>query len=97
MKRYLSVAFQTGGQRYTYEFPDSWKIKAGDQVVVLTPRDGFKVVTVKQVFEKDHEPAKGIRYKMIHGLVRQVPRTEVDLDKTGKAKFQYTSYLDEMM
>lgn len=97
MKRYLSVAFQTGGQRYTYEFPDSWKIKVGDQVVVLTPREGFKVVTVKQVFGKDHEPAKGIQYKMIHGLVRQVPRTEVDLDKTGKAKFQYTSYLDEMM
>ncbi|WYX90399.1 hypothetical protein PTQ24_000124 [Salmonella phage KKP_3822] len=27
MKRYLSVVFQTGGQRYTYEFPESWKIK----------------------------------------------------------------------
>ncbi len=52
MKRYLSVVFQTGGQCYTYEFPSSWKIKEGDQVVVLTPREGFKVVTVKQVFPK---------------------------------------------
>ncbi|WDR22142.1 hypothetical protein PJM41_0057 [Salmonella phage vB_SenS_UTK0009] len=97
MKRYLSVMFVSGGQRYTYEFPASWKIKKGDQVVVLTPREGFKVVTVHQVFDKDHEPAKGINYKMIHGLVRPVPRTEVDVDKTGKAKFQYTSYLDELM
>lgn len=47
MKRYLSVVFQTGGQHYTYEFPGSWKVKEGDQVVVLTPREGFKVVTVK--------------------------------------------------
>ena len=36
-------------------------------------------------------------YKMIHGLVRKVPRTEVEVDKTGEAKYQYTSYLDEMM
>lgn len=96
MKRYLSVVFQTGGQRYTYEFPSSWKIKEGDQIVVLTPREGYKVVTVKQVFPKDHEPAKGIRYKMIHGVVRQVPRTEVEIDKTGEAKFHYTSYLDSV-
>ncbi|EDA1231380.1 hypothetical protein AGP59_25400 [Salmonella enterica subsp. enterica serovar Derby] len=96
MKRYLSVVFQTGGQRYTYEFPSSWKIKEGDQVVVLTPREGFKVVTVKQVFPKEREPAKGIRYKMIHGVVRQVPRTEVEVDKTGEAKFHYTSYLDSV-
>ncbi|AWN08711.1 hypothetical protein HOT33_gp134 [Escherichia phage Gostya9] len=96
MKRYLSVMFQTGGQRYTYEFPPSWKIKEGDQVVVLTPREGYKVVTVKQVFPKDHEPAKGIRYKMIHGVVHQVPRTEVEVDKTGETKFHYTSYLDSV-
>ncbi|QIN91841.1 hypothetical protein HWD09_gp172 [Phage NBEco001] len=96
MKRYLSIVFQTGGQRYTYEFPSSWKIKEGDQVVVLTPREGYKVVMVKQVFPKDHEPAKGIRYKMIHGVVRQVPRTEVEVDKTGEAKFHYTSYLDSV-
>ncbi len=51
---------------------------------MLTPREGYKVVTVKQVFSKDHEPAKGIRYKMIHGVVRQVPRTEVEVDKTEK-------------
>ncbi|CAE53186.1 hypothetical protein BF23_00062 [Escherichia phage Bf23] len=97
MKRYLSVVFQTGGQRYTYEFPSSWKIKEGDQVVVLTPREEYKVVTVKQVFPKDHEPAKGVRYKMIHGVVRQVPRTEVEIDKTGEAKFHYTSCLDELL
>ncbi|QIO00062.1 hypothetical protein ende_122 [Salmonella phage ende] len=97
MKRYLSVVFQTGGQRYTYEFPSSWKIKEGDQVVVLTPREGFKVVTVKQVFTKEHEPAKSINYKMIHGVVRQVPRVdiEVKVDKDGKLK--YTSYLDELL
>ncbi|EPC8131333.1 hypothetical protein ACR3GG_000130 [Shigella sonnei] len=96
MKRYLSIVFQTGGQRYTYEFPPSWKIKEGDQVVVLTPREGYKVVTVKQVFPKDHEPARGIRYKMINGVVRQVPRTEVEVDKTGETKFHYTSYLDSV-
>lgn len=97
MKRYLSVVFQTGGQRYTYEFPSSWKIKEGDQVVVLTPRDGFKVVTVKQILNKDYEPSKAIQYKMIHGLVRQVPKIEVEVDKTGTAKYEYKSYLDEMM
>ncbi|AJA41701.1 hypothetical protein DT5712_000048 [Escherichia phage DT571/2] len=96
MKRYLSVVFQTGDQRYTYEFPSSWRIKEGDQVVVLTPREGYKVVTVKQVFSKDYEPAKGTRYKMIHGVVRQVPRTEVEVDKTGETKFHYTSYLDSV-
>ncbi|QNI21478.1 hypothetical protein [Salmonella phage 3sent1] len=96
MKRYLSVMFQTGGQRYTYEFPPSWKIKEGDQVVVLTPREEYKVVTVKQVFPKDHEPARGIRYKMIHGVVRQVLRTEVEVGKTGETKFHYTSYLDSV-
>lgn len=97
MKRYLSVMFQTGGQRYTYEFPSSWKIKEGDQVVVLTPRDGYKVVTVKQVFSKDYTPSKSINYKMIHGVVRQVPRVdiEVKVDKDGKLK--YTSCLDELL
>lgn len=97
MKRYLSVVFQTGGQRYTYEFPSSWKIKEGDQVVVLTPREGFKVVTVKQVFPKEHEPSKSINYKMIHGVVRQVPRAEVEIkvDKDGKLK--YTSCLEELL
>ncbi|CAL5098749.1 Phage protein [Salmonella phage Tennessee] len=96
MKRYLSVMFQTGGQRYTYEFPPSWKIREGDQVVVLTPREEYKVVTVKQVFPKYHEPAIGIRYKMIHGVVRQVPRTEVEVGNTGETKFHYTSYLDSV-
>ncbi|WWD10909.1 hypothetical protein CPL00124_CDS0118 [Escherchia phage Stokescottia] len=97
MKRYLSVMFQTGGQRYTYEFPSSWKIKEGDQVVVLTPRDGYKVVTVKQVFPKDYTPSKSINYKMIHGVVRQVPRVdiEVKVDKDGKLK--YTSCLEELL
>lgn len=97
MKRYLSVMFQTGGQRYTYEFPSSWKIKEGDQVVVLTPRDGYKVVMVKQVFSKDYTPSKSINYKMIHGVVRQVPRAdiEVKVDKDGKLK--YTSCLDELL
>ncbi|MFP9166873.1 hypothetical protein ACLI1Y_16030, partial [Enterococcus faecalis] len=80
----------------TYEFPSSWKIKEGDQVVVLTPREGYKVVTVKQVFPKDHEPARGIRYKMIYGVVRRVPRTEVEVDKAGETKFHYTSYLDSV-
>lgn len=97
MKRYLSIMFQTGGQRYTYEFPSSWKIKEGDQVVVLTPRDGYKVVTVKQVFPKDYTPSKSINYKMIYGVVRQVPRVdiEVKVDKDGKLK--YTSCLDELL
>ncbi|QDK00004.1 hypothetical protein BNKMLPFJ_00105 [Escherichia phage vB_EcoS-26175IV] len=96
MKRYLSVVFQTGGQRYTYEFPESWKIKEGDQVVVLTPREGFKVVTVKQVFPKDHEPSKSIQYKMIHGLVRRVPPVKVTVTEEGLTDYRYESYLDIM-
>lgn len=97
MKRYLSVMFLTGGQRYTYEFPSSWKIKEGDQVVVLTPRDGYKVVTVRQVFPKDYTPSKSINYKMIHGVVRQVPRAEVEIKVDKDGKFKYTSCLDELL
>lgn len=96
MKRYLSVVFQTGGQRYTYEFPESWKINVGDQVVVLTPLEGYKVVTVKQVFPKDHEPSKSISYKMIHGLVRRVPPVEVTVTEEGLTDYRYESYLDIM-
>ena len=72
MKRYLAVKFESSSRRYTYEFPNVWKIRKGQYVTVATPREGIKAVKVAEVYPEDHVPSKSMEYKMIHGWVKAV-------------------------
>lgn len=49
----VSVCFAGNSNSYTYKALSSENIVAGDSVVVLTPKDGYKVATVNEVKTSD--------------------------------------------
>lgn len=49
----VSVCFPGNTNSYTYKALASENVEAGDSVVVLTPREGYKIATVQEVKTSD--------------------------------------------
>ena len=83
--RYVSVSYDTDSnysplstkeftpeiyRKYTYKCHNDLKPAIGDMFVVITPTNGFSVITITDVHEEDYEFNPKIKYKWLVDKVR---------------------------